>query len=100
MENEISLDRVYTPSKDIVARDVMGELIIVPLASGIGNMEDEIYTLNDTGRAIWDRLDGRATLKDIVKALAREFDAPPGEIERDVQGLIGELFQRRMVIAI
>jgi len=100
MENEVSLERVYSPSKDIVARDVMGELIIVPLASGIGNMEDEIYTLNESGRAIWDRLDGRSTLKDIAKALAREFDAPPGEIERDIQGLIGELFHRRMVIAI
>lgn len=100
MKHEVSLDRVYSPSKDIVARDVMGELIIVPLASGIGNTEDEIYTLNETGRAIWDRLDGRTTLQDIAKALSREFDAPPGEIERDVQGLIGELFHRRMVIAV
>lgn len=100
MENEVSLDRVYSPSKDIVARDVMGELIIVPLASGIGNTEDEIYTLNETGRAIWDRLDGRTTLKDIGKALSKEFDASPGEIERDIQGLIGELFHRRMVIAV
>ena len=100
MENEVSLDKAYSPSKDIVARDVMGELIIVPLASGIGNTEDEIYTLNETGRAIWDRLDGRTTLKDIAKVLAREFDALPGEIERDIQGLIGELFHRRMVIAV
>ena len=46
------LDAVYTPSEDIVAREIEGEIIIVPLVAGIGDMEDELYTLNDTGKAI------------------------------------------------
>jgi hypothetical protein len=52
MAIEVSLDSKYLPSQDVVARDIEGELILVPIASGIGDMEDEIYTLNDTGRAI------------------------------------------------
>jgi len=78
----------------------MGELIIVPLTSGIGDMEDEIYTLNDTGRAIWDRLDGTATVHDIASALEAEYDAAPGEIEKDVQGIVSELFRRGMVVEV
>lgn len=80
-----------------MARDIEGELIIVPLASGIGDAEDEIYTLNETGRAIWQKLDGRS-LKEVASALRDEFEAPAGEIEGDVAGLIGELFKRKMVV--
>ncbi|WFN33514.1 PqqD family protein [Methanogenium sp. S4BF] len=100
MNTEISLNSVIKPSEDVVSRDVMGELIIVPLTSGIGDMEDEIYTMNDTGRAVWDRLDGKASLGEIAKALEAEYDAPPGAIETDVHGIAAELLRRRMVVEV
>ena len=99
MDTKLTLDSVCNRSEDVVSRDVMGELIIVPIASGIGDMEDEIYTLNETGRAIWDQLDGRQTLRQIAEALAGLFDAPAGTIEKDVLGIITELCRRRMVVA-
>ena len=46
------LEKIYSPSEDIVAREIEGELIIVPLVAGIGDMEDELFTMNDTGKAI------------------------------------------------
>jgi hypothetical protein len=97
MATEVSLDSAYIPSTDIVARDIEGELILVPIASGIGDMEDDIYTLNETGRAIWAKLDGR-TLFQVTQALRDEFEAPSGEIEGDVVGLVGELFKRKIVV--
>lgn len=83
----------------MVSREILGELMIVPLASGIGDMEDEIYTLNETGRCIWEQLDGTRSLGEITGALAENYDAPDGEIERDVEGIVTELFRRRMVVA-
>lgn len=96
---EISLKKVYQPSEDVVAREIEGEIIIIPLAAGIGDMEDELYTLNETGKMIWDRLDGRSSLAEIAAALADEYDAPLDEIERDVLGLIEELARRKIVVA-
>lgn len=99
MDTDIgTFDCVYAISEDIVARNIEGELIIVPLTSGIGDMEEEIYTLNETGRAIWEKLDGQKNLREIVEALKTEFEAEPEEIEGDVLGLIGELLKRRMVV--
>ena len=92
------LDAVYVPSEDVVARVIEGDLIIVPLTAGVGDADDELYTLNGTGREIWDRLDGKASLREIAGALEREFDAAAGEVERDVLGLVGELLKRRMVV--
>ena len=96
----IRMDGVYAPSDDVVAREIAGELIIVPLVAGIGDMEDELYTLNETGRAIWARLDGRATLSGIIADLTLEFDAPPSEIEHDVLGMVEELVRRRMLVEV
>jgi hypothetical protein len=95
---ELMLDAKCAPSEDVVAREIEGELIIVPLVAGIGDMEDELYTLNETGKAIWARLDGQRTLRAVAAELTTEFSAPPGEIEKDVLGLMTELMRRKMVV--
>jgi len=91
---------VYAPSEDIVARSIEGEIIIVPLVAGIGDLEDELYTLNETGKAVWDRLDGKKKLKEVLAELSAEFDAPAGEIEKDLMGLVEELVRRKIVAEI
>ena len=96
----ISTEGVYKPSDDVVAREIEGEIIIVPLVAGIGDMEDELFTLNDTGKAIWDKLDGQRSLADVVTALTPEFEAEEGAIERDVLGLVAELVERKMLVAV
>lgn len=100
MKTEVNLDATYAPSDDVVAREIEGELIIVPLVAGIGDMEDELYTLNETGKAIWDKLDGKRNLKDVVEKLSTAYEAPAEEIEKDVIGLVEELLKRRMVVEV
>jgi hypothetical protein len=95
---EINKEKVYIPSDDIVAREIEGELIIVPLVAGIGDMEDELFTLNETGKAIWDQLDGKTSLSKVITTLSQDYDAPASEIESDVLGLVQELVRRRMLV--
>ncbi len=91
MEKQISTDTVLIPSENVVTRDIEGDIIIVPLVSGIGDADDELYTLNETGRAIWARLDGQVTLGAVAQQLAKEFSAPQGELEADVLGFGAEM---------
>ena len=100
MESNVRLDAAYTSSEDVVAREIEDELIIVPLVAGIGDMEDEIFTVNETGRAIWDRLDGQKSLRKLVEELSVEFGASSGEIAEDVMGFVGELLRRGMVVEV
>ena len=99
MSSRLDLNTVCTPSEDVVAREIEGEILIVPLAAGIGDADDELYTLNETGQAIWSLLDGHRTLQDVVASLAEEFDAPRLEIQQDVLGLAGELTRRGILVA-
>ncbi len=98
MEPQVTLDAVVVASQDVVARRIEDELILVPLVGDIGNRDDELFSLNDTGMKIWDCLDGQRTLRDVAAELAERYDDPGGEIEADVIGLVSELARRRLVV--
>jgi hypothetical protein len=97
MDAEIKIDSCYRSSKDVVVREVMGKMLIIPLTSGIGDMEDEIYTLNETGMVIWDMLSRGDSVRAVIEAITGQFEADAGEIEKDVKGLMKELLKRRIL---
>ena len=86
MEIKTTMDTICVPSEDVVAREIEGDMIIVPLVSGVGQADDELYTLNETGKAIWNVLDGQKTLGQVVEFLSDRFSSTEGEIERNVLG--------------
>jgi len=99
MESNVTFTTICAPSDDVVAREIEGEIVIVPLVAGIGDAEDELYTLNETGQAIWQKLDGKRTLRDVAALLAGEFNAPLPELENDVLGFASELTRRGILTA-
>jgi hypothetical protein len=99
MKTQVALNSKYAPSEDVVARDIHGELIIIPITSGIGDVDDGIFSLNKFGRAIWEKLDGKTSLKEVAHALALQFEGDAAKIENDVLGLVEELLKRNMVVA-
>jgi len=100
MASKINLNQVYVVSEDVVVREIEGELIIVPIAAGIGDMEAELYTTNEIGKIILYKFDGKQSLADIAEDLSVEFAAPLAEIERDVLGFVTELAKRKMLIMV
>ena len=98
MTSPLDVNARPRPSADIVARVIDGQIIIIPLVSGIGDMEDELYTLNDTGKDIWDRLDGSRTIEQIIKGLSSEFEASEDVLRTDVLGLVEELLKRKILV--
>jgi hypothetical protein len=94
------MNAIYIPSDDIVAREIEGEIIIIPLVAGIGDIGDELFTLNETGKAVWMQLDGKNTLESAVKNLELEFESDPEQIKKDVVGLVTELVKRRILVEV
>ena len=98
MKRKADLNCVYVPSDDVVARVIEDELIIIPLVSGIADMEENLFTMNEAGKAFWDRMDGNRNLKEIVEDLSGEYEAFLGDIEKDILGLVEELLHRKIVV--
>jgi hypothetical protein len=93
----LTLDSVCVPSDDVVAREIEGEIIIVPLVAGIGDADDELYTLNETAHELWNRLDGERTLGQVAAELEEEFAAPLEDIQADVVGFASAMAERRIL---
>jgi len=63
------------------ARAIEGAVIIVTLVAGSGDVEDELFTLNTAGKAIWDQPGGRRSLADMVAALTSELEEAEADAE-------------------
>lgn len=100
MEDEIkvNLDTVYIPSEDMVVKEIQGEFVIIPLRNGIADLESEFFELNEIAKAIWAKLNGRKTLKEIAQELSLEYEESIELIERDLLQLAEELLKRGMLV--
>lgn len=93
----LSLNAVCLPSEEVAAREIEGEVIVVPLFSGPGDADEEFYKLNETARSIWLKLDGRRTLSEVASLVAEEFDVPESELRDDIIEFIAEMTGRRLL---
>ena len=100
MKTKVDLNSVYALSEDVVARDIHGEFIIIPITSGIGDSGEDMFSLNNFGMDIWEKLDGKRSLKEVVSVLALRFEGDIAEIKKDCLGLIGELLKRKMIVKV
>lgn len=78
---------VYKKNKDVVTRDIDGELFLLPL---IRTREEinALFTLSGVGPQIWEMIDGKRSLKNIKDKLADEYDIPAETIEKDLEAFI------------
>lgn len=98
MLRELDLASVCVPSEAIISREVSGEMLLIPLVSGMVDGDDALYTLSPTAKAIWNCLDGKNTLKDVINVLSQTYDSPLEEIQEDVFGFVGEMIDRSMIV--
>ena len=71
--SEGTLDACFAKKGEFVARNIAGETIVVPVRGRKGDL-DAIYNLNEVAGFIWNKLDGRTTVRELVGAVCSEFD--------------------------
>ena len=98
MNDTIDIKSRYRVSDEIIAKELEDQLIIVPLSSGIGDLDAEMYTLNRTGSILWKELDGERPLDTIITDLARRFSEPEEKIRKDVLELIHDLLEKQLIL--
>lgn len=73
-----------------VTRSIAGETIIVPVRSGVSDL-NSIYSLNEVGTAIWQLVDGQRTAEQIIAAISDDYEVPPEQAAKDVFDFLGKL---------
>lgn len=82
--------RLVVPD-DVVFRDVVGEAMILHLASGT------YFGLDPIATRIWQLIVERRSLGDVCDGIADEFDAPADRIRADVFALAQQLVEKRLL---
>jgi hypothetical protein len=62
----------------------------VPVSASVADLE-AIFNLNETGAAIWDKLDGTRALEKVIAEIRDEYEDEGRPIEEDVVAFVGEL---------
>lgn len=86
----MNLKSVPARSSSIVTRKTGNEYVLVPLANNIADM-NSLYTLNETGAFIWEQIDGKKSLEDIIGAVVNEYNIDLKTASEDVSSLIDKM---------
>ena len=90
------LTRYYAKDADLVTRCVAGETIIVPIKNKVGDL-DSIYTLNDIGTMIWQLIDGKKNVGQIVESICNAYEVTPEEAEEDAVDFLKSLEEAGLI---
>jgi methyltransferase-like protein len=86
----VDLNLIFSQSPSVVTRKTGNEYVLVPIANNIADM-NSVYTLNETGAFLWEQLDGKKNVKDLIDALISEYDVDYETAESDVFSFIEEM---------
>lgn len=89
--NKLKMSRlVPSHSPNIVTRKTGNEYVLIPVANNIADM-NSVYTLNESGAFIWELIDGKRTIGEIVDALTEEYNIDRGLAESDVNSFLSDM---------
>ena len=90
------LKSVLSQSASVVTRKTGNEYVLVPITNNIADM-NSVYTLNETGAFIWEQIDGKRSVEEIITELTNEYDIDQQKAETDVFDFI-ENMRRYLII--
>lgn len=92
----VSTDARFARNHEVVTRKIDGELIIVPIRSGVGDL-NSLYTLNPVGAVLWDFINEGHSVSDMVEKVCDEFDVTAAQATRDIEAFLDSLLAERLI---
>ena len=91
----------YVRSDGIVARDVAGELILVPIdarSSDVVSKAADLYVLNESARLLWNALQAPQSVPHLARILMSEFAIDDATAKQDVEAFLSDMLQIGAVV--
>jgi hypothetical protein len=91
------LNSILSHSPAIVTRKTGNEYVLVPVANNIADM-NSVYTLNETGAFIWEHINGKRNVEELIGALTEEYEIDNENAAKDVFEFIDNMSKYLIVI--
>ncbi len=90
------MDKIYVKHADFVQREVAGEFLLIPIKRQLADV-NSLYVLNETGAALWHRIDGKHSVQEIIKDCSEEYEVTVEQLEKDFNALIEDLLSIKAI---
>lgn len=88
----LTLEAIMTPQPNVLSTDLSNEeMVLLDIASGA------YYTLNETGRAIWQGINQAHSLAAISQAIVDQYEITLENAQSSVLALVNELLAENLV---
>jgi capsid portal protein len=94
-----SLQHRYKRNQSVVSRKIEGELVIVPIRSGVGDL-NSLYTLNPVGSVLWEFMNDEHTVTEMVQRVCDEFEVTAAQAQTDIETFLDSLLGEQLVQAV
>jgi hypothetical protein len=79
----MEIESLFHLKSKFVTREVGNELIVVPLSANVAQM-NELFTLNETAKVIWENLNEGADMSALIQTITDTFDIDRHTAEKDI----------------
>jgi hypothetical protein len=86
----------FVKEKDFVTREIAGETVIVPVKGDVGDL-NSIYTLNEIGTLIWQLIDGKKSVSQIIESIYSAYEVTREEAEEDAVDFLKSLEEAGLI---
>ena len=91
-----NLNNTYQKDSNIVYRKIADEYILVPIRQQVADLNC-IYTLNEIGAFIWELIDGKSNIKQILKNITAAYDVEEEAAKDDLISFISQLLKIKAI---
>jgi hypothetical protein len=88
---------VYDKDSNIVTRRIADETLLIPVRGHLADLQ-RLFVLEGIGEYVWERLDGKSSVGEIIDAIVEDFDVTREEADRDLQEFIHRLKDAGLVL--
>lgn len=81
---------MYIRNPDFIFRKIVGEMILVPIHADVADLNC-LYTLNDVGAFLWERLSEPSSFSDLTQAVLENYEISLDQASEDIKAFIQEL---------
>ncbi|MBT3209661.1 MAG: PqqD family protein [Bacteroidetes bacterium] len=85
-----SLNIIYKHSNKIISRKEGNEYILVPINRNVGDMTN-VFTLKEVAAFIWENIDGKNCLQEILNLLCQEYEIDTATAKLDLENFVKKL---------
>jgi len=86
----MEIQSLFNLKSKFVAREVGNELILVPLTGNVAQM-NELFTMNETAKFIWENINETTTVEDLENSMTDTFEIDRETAAKDIENFLNKL---------